>query len=218
MNFDSRTIHNFLNDQEIELIERVIRDTRSDDNTHYDNKNDSGHNAVIHSFHLDHPWYQEIANVLIPKFHQHFGQDISLDTTHILNAYVPYGVHTDVMSAEFDPNGSREAAWTFIIPLDNYQSHTLVFAQQHNTIKTLARWIEETQPTPHAINDELHQRYLTHIDRLDLQYLDVEDIFSWRKGSLFAASRRKFHTSDDFPGHGLACKRAIIIWSTVPKS
>jgi hypothetical protein len=121
------------------------------------------------------------------------------------------------MSAGFDPSGTRDAAWTFIIPLDNYDSSTLVFAQQHDTIKTLDRWIAETGAEPHDIDDELHQRYLTHVDRLDLRYLDVEDIFPWRKGSLFAASRRKFHTSDDFPSRGLRVKRAIVIWSTVSK-
>jgi hypothetical protein len=217
MKFDSKVIPGFLSDQELALIEQVVEDHRNDTNTHYDNTHSSGHNAVIYSIHLDHPWYCEIANILIPKLQQHFGQDTRLDTVHILNAYVPYSVHTDVMSAEFDPAGTRSAAWTFIIPLDNYDSNTLVFEQQHDTIKTLSHWIAETGAEPHDIDDELHQRYLTHVDRLDLRYLDVEDIFPWRKGSLFAASRRKFHTSDDFPARGLRVKRAIVIWSTVSK-
>jgi len=217
MKFDSKVIPGFLSDQELALIEQVVEDHRDDTNTHYDTTHSSGHNAVTYNIRLNHPWYRDIANILIPKLQQHFGQDIGLDTAHILNAYVPYGIHTDVMSAGFDPNGNRSAAWTFIIPLDNYDSNTLVFEQQHDTIKTLSHWIAETGAEPHDIDDELHQRYLTHVDRLDLRYLDVEDIFPWRKGSLFAASRRKFHTSDDFPARGLRVKRAIVIWSTVSK-
>jgi hypothetical protein len=217
MKFDSKVIPDFLSDQELALIDQVVEANRTDSSTYYDTTHDSGHNAVTYSIHLNHPPHRDIAKILIPKFVQHFGQDIRLDTAHILNAYVPYGIHTDVMSAGFDPSGTRDAAWTFIIPLDNYDSSTLVFAQQHDTIKTLDCWIAETGAEPHDIDDELHQRYLTHVDRLDLRYLDVEDIFPWRKGSLFAASRRKFHTSDDFPSRGLQVKRAIVIWSTVSK-
>jgi hypothetical protein len=189
MKFDSKVIHDFLSDQELALIEQVVEDNRSDSNTYYDTTHDSGHNAVTYGFHLDHPWYGDIANIMVPRFRQHFGQDIRLDVAHILNAYVPYGIHTDVMSAGFDPSGTRDAAWTFIIPLDNYDSSTLVFAQQHDTIKTLDRWIAETGALPHDIDDELHQRYLTHVDRLDLQYLDVEDIFPWRKPPLLLLIR-----------------------------
>jgi hypothetical protein len=217
MKFDSKVIPDFLSNQELALIEKVVEANRSDATTYYDTTHDSGHSAVTHSIHLNHPLYSDVANILVPRFQQHFGQDIGLDVAHILNAYVPYGIHTDVMSAGFDPNGTRSAAWTFIIPLDNYDSNTLVFEQQHDTIKTLSQWIAETGAEPHGIDDQLHQQYLTHVDRLDLRYLDVEDIFPWRKGSLFAASRQKFHTSDNFPARGVECKRAIVIWSSVPK-
>jgi hypothetical protein len=217
MKFNSQVIPDFLSEQEIALIEQVVEANRTESDTYRDINPVSGHSAVTHSIHLNHPSYRAVANILVPRFQQQFGPDISLDNAHILDAYVPYGIHTDVMSAGFDPNGTKDAAWTFIIPLDNYDSSTLVFSQQHDTIKTLDRWIAETGAVPHGIDDDLHQQYLTHVDRLDLRYLDVEDIFPWRKGSLFAASRRKFHTSDNFPAKGVKCKRAIVIWSTVPK-
>jgi hypothetical protein len=217
MKFDSKVIPGFLSDQELALIEQVVETNCSEADTYYDTTHDSGHNAVTYGIHLKDPLYRDVANILVPKFRQHFGQDIGLDTAHILNAYVPYGIHTDVMSAGFDPNGSRDAAWTFIIPLDNYDSSTVVFEQQHETIKTLETWVHQMRPEPHPIDDAFHQQYLTHVDRLDLQWLTPEAVFPWRKGDLFAANRRKFHTSDNFPARGLECKRAIIIWSTVPK-
>ena len=218
MDFESRIISNFLSDQELATIERVVEQHRTDETTFVDGDHESGHNAVTYSFFLWHPKYKEVADILEPKLKQQFGENLQLPTTHILNAYVPYGIHTDVMSGGFDPAGPDVAAWTFIIPLDNYDSSTIVFKQKHETIKTLDKWVEAVKPEPHEINDEFHQRYLTHTDRLDQRWLTPEAVFPWRKGDLFAADRRKFHVSDNFPKHGLNCKRAIIIWSTFPKS
>lgn len=216
MNFESRIIPSFLSADEIAVIEQCVEQHRTSETTHYDT-HAAGHNAVTYSIFLQMPQHQAIADILVPRFQQYFGNNISLDTTHILNSYVPYGIHTDVMSADFDSNGDKTAAWTFIIPLADSNSNTVVFKQQHETIKTLDAWIEATGATPHTIDDNLHSRYLSHVDRLDLRYLDVETIFPWRQGDLFAADRRKFHTSDNFPARGVKCKRAIVIWSTVPK-
>ena len=218
MSFESRIIPNFLTDQELETIERVVEQHRTDETTFIDGNHLSGHNAVTYSFFLWMQRYQDIAAILIPRLRKHFGRDLQLPTTHILNAYVPYGIHTDVMSGGFDPAGNQTAAWTFIIPLETYDSHTVVFEQKHETIKTLNEWVEATNPEPHDIDDEFHQRYLTHVDRLDMRWLTPEAVFPWRKGDLFAADRRSFHVSDNFPAHGVKCKRAIIIWSTVPKT
>lgn len=217
MDFESRTIPNFLSDAEISIIESTVEKHRTTETTFIDVGTNAGHNAVTHSFFLWMEKYQAVADILVPRIHQNFGQNVQLATTHILNAYVPYGIHSDVMSAGFDPAGPDLAAWTFIIPLDSYESNTIVFEQQHETIKTLDVWVNEIQPQPHAIDDKFHQQYLTHVDRLDLQWLTPEAVFPWCRGDLFATNRRKFHTSDDFPSRGVECKRAIVIWSTVPK-
>ena len=218
MSFESRIIPNFLTDEEISVIESTVAEHLTEEITFVDVGTGANHNAVTHSFFLWMPQYKAIADILVPRLKQHFGQNLQLDATHILNAYVPYGIHTDVMSAGFDPAGPRDAAWTFIIPLDNYDSNTVVFNQGHETIKTVQEWVDTVNPEQHPIDDEFHQRYLTHVDRLDLRWLTPESVFPWRKGDLFAASRRKFHVSDNFPAHGVECKRGIIIWSTVPKS
>ena len=245
MRFDTRTIPDFLSDQEIEIIEQIMRDTADVSTVFVDNtigQNPQGHHAETHSIFLDFPIHWEINKILMPKLRQHFGQNIQVQASHILNSYYPYGIHTDVMSAGFDPAGPDLAAWTFIIPLADYDSHTIVFEQGHDTVKTLSEWIATQNPQAHKINDELWYRYLSHCDKLDLQYLDVESIFSWRRGALFAADRRKFHTSDNFRRppqpvqitnwsmrknlksldlnplpEAIPVKRAIIIWSTVPR-
>lgn len=215
MSFESRIVPAFLSVDEIAVIEQCVEQHRTPATTHCDT-HDSGHSAVTHSFFLCDSKYRAIADILEPRFRQHFGNNISLDTTHILNSYAPYGIHTDVMSANFDPTSDRTAAWTFIIPLADSNSNTVVFKQQHDTIKTLETWIAATEPTPHEIDDDLHLRYLSHVDRLDLRYLEVETIFPWRRGNLFATDRRKFHTSDNFARYRMKSKQAIVIWSTVP--
>ena len=141
MNFDSRTIPNFLSDQELDTIERIVEQNRTEKNTYYDTTHSSGHNAVTCGFFMWMPQYREIRDILAPRLRKHFGETLQLPTAHILNAYVPYGIHTDVMSGGFDPLGPDDAAWTFIIPLDTYDSSTIVFEQQHNTIKTIDKWI-----------------------------------------------------------------------------
>ena len=218
MHYPSKIISKFLSKQELDIIEHVVETNRSEATTYYDNNTNLGHNAVTYSIFLQHPKYQEIQHILVPRLREHFGEKLQLPNTHILNAYVPYGIHNDVMSANFDPSGPDDAAWTFIIPLEDYDSNTVVFEQEHDTIKTIIEWVDATNPVPHNIDDEFHQKYLTHTDRIDMRWLTPESVFPWRKGDLFATSRRKFHTSDNFLANGLECKRAIVIWSTIPKS
>jgi hypothetical protein len=206
-----------VSDHEIDIIEKCVTDQLQPDTVFDDQDQRSGHHAETWSFFLNFAQYQPIADILVPRFRQHFGCDIELDITHILNAYRPYGIHTDVMSGDYDPVGPRQAAWTFIIPLADYDSHTLVFQQGHETIKTVPEWVAQTCPPQHPVPDLLYDQYLTHVDRQDLRYLTVESIFPWRRGDMFAAARAKFHTSDDFPRRGIHCKRAIVIWSSVPR-
>ena len=41
-------------------------------------------------------------------------------------------------------------------------------------------------------------------------------IFKWKKGSMFAAPRFRFHTSDNFLANGLTRKQAIVAWTSIP--
>jgi hypothetical protein len=123
------------------------------------------------------------------------------------------------MTAGFDINGDRQAAWTFIIPLDDYDSRTIVFHQGFADIKIPQQAIDQGLLKPHGdpIDDDLHHNFLSHCDPNHLRYLTVEDMFLWRRGSLFATDRRKFHVSDNFPRQGLSNKRAIVMWSSVTR-
>lgn len=218
MRFPHKIISDFLSAQELDDIQQAVIGTAGPENIHYDHGTGAEHNAIIYPFFDWMPKHHRVFEILTPRLRQHFGPELDLDTTHILDARVPYGIHTDVVSGGFDPDGDRDAAWTFIIPLEDYDSHTIVFEQGHDYIKTVRDWVMATDPEPHDIDYQFHQRYLTHTDAEDLRYLTPQSVFAWRAGDLFAADRRCFHVSDDFPAHGIANKRAIIVWSTVPKS
>jgi len=218
--YPNRIIPNFLSDDEIALIERLTAAEGSADIVGKPNT-EFTHYAKISGFFLDRFQFKEIADFLIPRIRQHFGDNLIIDdSTHILESYLPYGIHTDVVTAGFEPNDRTDAAWTFIIPLADYDSHTVVFHQGHDYIKTPYELIEQGKLQPHGlpVDPALHRDYLSHCDPNHLNYLTVEDMFPWRKGDLFAASRRKFHVSDNFPKNGLANKRGIVMWSEVPKS
>jgi len=218
MRFPHKIIPNFLDAGELDIIQQTVVDSADPDSIHYDHGTGADHNAVIYPFFDWIPKFRIVFKILLPRLRLHFGDQIKLDTSHVLDARSPYGIHTDVASGGYEVNSDRDAAWTFIIPLEDYNSHTIVFKQGHEHIKTVMDWVQATDPPEHAIDDEFHQRYLTHVDRQDLRYLTPEAVFPWRRGHLFAADRRCFHVSDNFPANGLFNKRAIIIWSTVPKS
>jgi hypothetical protein len=61
----------------------------------------------------------------------------------------------------------------------------------------------------------MYERYFTHCDRDDLNYLSIHDIFPWRKGWCNGSARARFHSSDDHIGK-LTSKRGIIMWTSIP--
>lgn len=206
-----------MSDQDIDIIESMSGSF----SLHVDIGENNVHNALIRPFFPYRESHQQIADILLPRLEQIFG-NLRVDTAHILESRTPYGIHNDIASAGFDPlqQTDRLAAWTFIIPLDDYPSHTIVFNESDPVCKTVQEWQLARSVIPHGkpVDREFHSRYLSHVDPHDLDYLTVESIFAWKKGSLFAAARKNFHTSDNFPAQGLVSKRAIIMWTTVANS
>jgi hypothetical protein len=100
--------------------------------------------------------------------------------------------------------------------LFDVDSHTIVFNEQ-DEVKVPEAYFKKTTPfDKHTINQETYQKYFSHVPYDSFRWLSIEDIFKWEKGSLFAASRFKFHTSDNFLANGVKNKRAIIAWTSVP--
>lgn len=216
MNIDTRTVHNFLTDTEIdELTNLIVKEDKS--NIYQDiDPVDHLHIADTYHFNLYLDEFRRAYEILVPKIHAEFGNNVYIEQCHVLHSYHPYGIHTDTISVRPDYR-LGEPSWTFIIPIEDVNSSTIVFNEKSADIKTVKDWINthKIKPNSTPISDELYEKYFTHCDKLFMKFLTIEDIFLWRKGSLFAASREKFHVSDNYRAHNIDCKKAIIIWTSI---
>jgi hypothetical protein len=208
MIIDTRIIDNFLSDDEINIIDSYITDHA---------QHDVFPDSVYSAFDFYSSQNQQIIDILAPKFAHEFGPILHIQQIHRLESNIPYGIHTDVDSGwEPLPASAATPAWTFIIPLATYNSHTIVFDQQSD-IKNVGTYVDNNPPLPTpTIDDATYQRYFTHEKRHILNWFSIEQLFPWTKGSLFAANRRKFHSSDNYKSNGLENKRAIVAWTSVP--
>jgi hypothetical protein len=160
------------------------------------------------------PWY---TNIIRPKLDMHFGKDLEIFDPHILNSYYPYGMHTDGLKSGAD-NVTRYSAWTFVIPLDDYDSYTILFNEYDTTTKLVDQYVKNnpTAKIQNQLSDEFLETHLSHEDPNLMKYFTLESMYKWKKCSCFAASRYKFHGSDFYLKNGVTMKRGIIMWGTLP--
>lgn len=224
MIIDTRTIKNFLTEEEITEIEDMHTKGMTTLNADI-NETVKGifKMANIWDFRIYNDTHTRLKEILLPKLQQHFHKDIFIDDCHILESFHPYSIHTDASSEPeveytIKPGEGMTPAWTFIIPLADYNSNTIIFDQEALHIKSAISWIEQTNPPIlNSINEETFDKYLKKVVMpKEVPYLSIEQIFPWKKGDLSAASRAKFHTSDYFFDNGITTKRAIVMWTTVP--
>jgi len=218
MEIDTRTIQNFLSDDEIEYIENFVMTS----NEPWENWNPTDVEGVKvmsgHYYVFD--YYDEknssIKNILQPKFDKEFGKDLHIQQIHIFDSFDPYKIHSDVDSAGDVVKEAPNPAWTLIIPLFDVLSHTIVFNEQ-SEIKSPEHYMKTHKPYDKpTIDYNTYVKYFSHTPYSYYDWLSIEDIFQWKKGACFAASRFKFHTSDNFLAHGIKNKRALIAWTSLP--
>ncbi len=217
MNIDTRTIKNFLSPAEVKIIDDYV--------THFcdpwENWNPSSHGGqVLSGYYYVFDYYSEkfqlVKDILQPKFTKEFGEELVIQQIHIFDCFDPYKIHSDVDSGgEMLPHAPNPA-WTFIVPLYDVDSHTIVFKEE-SPIKEPQYYIERTtayeKPT---ITPDTWNKYFSHTPYEWFHWLTIEDIFKWEQGALFAASRYKFHTSDNFLANGVKNKKALIAWTSLP--
>jgi len=226
MIIDTRTIKNFLTNDEILEIESVhtagLTHTGVDRTSGYAKISGLDRKANYHWFKFYEEPGRTVREIILPKLQSIFHTDIYIDDCHILESFYPYIAHTD--GGAEDDNGKKQfingygPAWTLIIPLDTYISNTIIFNQSSNDCKVPRGWIEKyNPPVLNSIDDKVYDEYLADAVDKDLaRYLSIEEIFPWKKGSLSATSRCKFHCSDYFINRGISCKRAIVMWTSLP--
>lgn len=210
MTFDTKEIPDFLSQSEVTMIDSFVM---ANTQPWLNYNNDGDLMATYYEFDFYSPEFKIIYDIMWPRIQQNFG-DIFIGQMHIFDSISPYHIHSDVESGVPD-----HPAWTFIIPLDDYPSHTLVF-NEGSTFKEIDHYVTENAPyDTDRIDADTWQQYLSHIEPALRSYLSIEGIFRWRRGSLFATDRWKFHTSDNYYANGITRKRALVAWTnTQPAS
>lgn len=179
-------------------------------------------NGKLHSINYEWNYYSkefiDIYKIFEKKLNALTNKKLFINNSHILQSLVPYIPHTDFnerLLLKLLPNFIP--AYTIIIPLDNYDTNTVVF-NQTSDIKEIKSYIERNAKIDDSITNEFYEQYLTHCDRNILKYLSLKEVFRWRKGSIHACDRRYFHCSDNYIKNGLSEKKAIIMWTDIQKN
>lgn len=207
MDFPSKVIDNFLSDSELDDIESFVLANTNPWINYSEGKPEVTEMSTYYVFDFYSAKFKKIYDMMWPLFQQHFG-DIYIGEIHIFDSKDPYHIHSDVQSGIWE-----NPAWTFIIPLADYDSHTIVF-NEGSPQKDPRHYIESHPPhNPPLINDETYHKYFSHIYKECMSWFSIESIFPWKRGSLFAASRCKFHTSDNYIANGISSKRALVAWT-----
>ena len=197
----TKVIDNFLTDEEIDIINIEIK---SAPEYHNPVVVDGVTERIMEHLNFDDPKFAKSKAILESKMKATFGDELYVGVYNVLNAFVPYRCHTDGLFNQFGISDTHYGAYTCVIPLDNYDSTTIIFNEYYDKSKLISDYVTDTGAQPKTdITPEIMEKYFTHEHISYLQYMSIETIFPWKKGSLLAASRYKFHTSDDFPSHGV---------------
>ena len=156
-----------------------------------------------------------INSILRPRIEAMF-PGIYVEQIHLFDSFSPYHIHTDVLSTGRPSAEAPNPAWTLIIPMDTYDSHTITFHQKQHDKEPQLYQANNPPFEKHSIDRKTYERYFTQCSYDDFKWFTMDTIFPWIKGSLFAASRWCFHTSDNFIANGIKNKRALIAWTCVP--
>lgn len=162
------------------------------------------------------PCWSHLVDIIQPKLEKHLGEGLYASHIHVLDSYVPYGIHSD--SEQPNIALAPHPAWTLIIPFDDYPSKTYQFHQRSNH-KSPWDWVHAENIEPwddYSISRELWEKDFAPLTDYEMfRYLSVESTFEWKKGSMFAADRFRFHSSDNYFNHGIKNKKALIMWTSL---
>jgi len=213
---DTKIIENFFNDFEIEYFKSLPDKYPNTIGYITGTEPSLPPNTIereIFSFESDE--LKQAKDIIRNRIDIHFGKHISFGGAHILKAYIPYRAHTDAVYGEYGIDENNYGSWTLIIPLDDYDSNTILFNEYSFETKFLPEYIKGREPI-YKIGFDTRQKYLSHETPNNLNHLSIETIFPWKRNTCFAMSRYKFHGSDNFRKKNLPFKQAIIIWTSCP--
>lgn len=204
-----------MTEDEIHLIKSYDGDPSYDSITRsYDLGSNTTGKPELSVWGLDSPHYTEGTEIFKNAIKKHVGENIILNTWHILTAYFPYRAHTDGLYGEYGlDEKTHPQGYTFVIPLDDYDSCTIVYDQYQINDKSTTTFMENNDPID-SIDDEFYEKYLTHESKDNMRYFSVNTVFPWKKGDCLIMDRFQWHGSDHFHIK-IPEKKAIIAWTTI---
>lgn len=219
------TVENFLSDEELDTFWEA---SQSEDIYYvHDNamapavrelcgfeQETTAHYYIFNQFY-EKPCWKPLVDIIQPKLEKYLGNNVFASHIHVLDSRVPYGIHSDSQQANLKlaPN----PAWTLIIPFDDVDSKTYQF-EQRSSEKSPWDWVHNNNIEPfddYSISRELYERDFAPLTDYEMfKYLSVDSAFQWKRGSMFAADRFRFHCSDNYYNRGIKSKKAIILWTS----
>jgi hypothetical protein len=173
---------------------------------------------------IDFDQLPDLQQLLLPKLTQALGSQPIIQDVHILESYIPYMVHNDTMSVRGlnhsvkDHLKHLELEYTIIIPVENYDSCTVVFNEVFDNNNSFSEFKKNhNKDLTVNIDKQVILKRLTHLHPTDFKYLTLKSMHEWDQGSMFAVDCRYFHCSDNFSKRGVSSKTAIIIRTLRPK-
>ena len=105
------------------------------------------------------------------------------------------------------------APWyTFIVPLDNYDSRTVIFDQSAADYNDFYKYKQNNGKCEHPVDQQFWQENLSHCWPEDREYLSVKHVSEpWTAGSAVFFRRNFFHSSDNFHTKKIGPKKFLQI-------
>lgn len=217
------SVKNLYSESEIDLIMHIITKyglVRTDTGS-YQDSGAGGKFAgklIAKWIDIDFDQIAELQELLLPKLNKAMNQDLIIQDVHVLESHIPYLVHNDVASVRGlelkikDHLKHLAEAYTIIIPIETYDSCTVIFNETLDYTNDFAEFKKNYQGDQSLkLDKQLILDRLTHLHPTDFKYLTFNSMHFWDQGSMFAVDRRYFHCSDNFTKRGIVSKKGIII-------
>lgn len=155
--------------------------------------------------------HQAIAEFLDRRLEGLLDQPATFNQIWSMIEYVPFEFHADW---DFDNAPGKEIYYTILIPLETVNTRTII-ANEAGDTNFFFEWKPRVKPISNHFSRDFFKQHLSHCAKDQMYYLSHHATFEWRRGSLLAFDRRRWHASDNFVANGLKSKEAILSFTHV---
>ena len=209
-------IKNFITEQEIESVVKVMSKLPKGENT--DKSNTASYYKSIGQGHALKNWFEKLVMTKVQKF---FGIKCKMLFATLLNEEDPFEIHSDYFHKRIG-----EPFITFLIPLGVNNAvdkislaKTIIFNQTDtgldSDVHTKKSYDNNFRKLyKDILNDnsaDLHSTELSHCDIEDLKKLTTKAVLVWVRGNALYWDQASLHCSNNYTAHGITSKQAIVI-------